>query len=209
MSEIYIRRWQWYEEKGVRLEVGRRVDRLFPKKKMLVTEDGDLYSYDKLVIATGSRPFIPPIKGVDKKGVFTYRTADDVFRILDLARVSRRAVVVGGGLLGLEVAKALVDIGLEVTLVHLLDTLMEQQLDKVASDLLKRDLEEMGIRVLLGKRTEEILGGRRVEGVKFGDGEELSTDLLVLATGIRPNTDVGKNSGLEVRTGWLLPSWSR
>ena len=207
MNEIYIRRWQWYEEKGVRLEVGRRVDRLFPKKKMLVTEDGDLYSYDKLVIATGSRPFIPPIKGTDRKGVFTYRTADDVFRILDLARVSERAVVVGGGLLGLEVAKALVDIGLEVTLVHLLDTLMEQQLDRTASDLLRRDLEEMGIRVLLQKRTQEILGGRRVEGVRFADGEEIRADLVILATGIRPNTDVGKNSGLEVRRGIVVDDY--
>jgi len=108
MSEIYIKRWQWYEERGVRLEVGKRVDRLFPKKKMLVTEDGDLHHYDKLIIATGSKPFIPPIRGVEKKGVFTYRTAEDVFRILDLARVSERAVVIGGGLLGLEVAKALV-----------------------------------------------------------------------------------------------------
>ncbi len=207
MSEIYIKRWQWYEEKGVRLEVGSRVDRIFPKRKMLVTEDGDLHSYDKLVIATGSKPFIPPIKGVNKKGVFTYRTADDVFRILDLARVSERAVVIGGGLLGLEVAKALVDIGLEVYLVHLLDTLMEQQLDRTASDLLKRDLERMGIKVLLERRTEEILGERKAEGVRFADGEEIPADFVVLATGIRPNTDVGRNSGLEVRRGIVVDDY--
>ena len=205
MSDIYIKRWQWYEEKGVRLEVGRRVDRLFPKKKMLVTEDGELYNYDKVIIATGSKPFIPPsIRGTDKKGVFTYRTAGDVFKILDYARVSDRAVVIGGGLLGLEVAKALKDIGLDVYLVHIFDTLMEQQLDKSASELLKRDLERMGIKVLLEKDTREILGNKKAEGVRFADGEELSADFVVIATGIRPNADVGKNSGLKVNKGIVV-----
>ena len=208
MSEIYIKRWQWYEERGVRLEVGRRVDRLFPKKKLLVTEDGDIFRYDKAIIATGSKPFIPPsIKGTDKKGVFTYRTAGDVFKILDYARISERAVVIGGGLLGLEVAKALRDIGLEVYLVHILDTLMEQQLDKTASDLLKRDLEKMGIKVLLEKNTKEILGDRKAEGVRFADGEELPADFVVIATGIRPNADVGINSGLKVNRGIVVDDY--
>ncbi len=205
LSEIYIKRWQWYEERGVRLEVGRRVDRIFPKKKMLVTEDGDLYRYDKVVIATGSKPFIPPsIKGTDKKGVFTYRTIDDVFKILDYARVSKRAIVIGGGLLGLEVAKALKDIGLEVFLVHIFDTLMEKQLDKTASDLLKRDLERMGINVLLEKNTTEILGDKKAEGVRFADGEELYGDFVVIATGIAPNVDVAKNSGIKVNRGIVV-----
>jgi nitrite reductase (NADH) large subunit len=205
MSEIYIKRWQWYEEKGVRLEVGKKVSRIFPKKKTLVTEDGDIYSYDKIVIATGSKPFIPPsIKGVDKKGVFTYRTAEDVFKILDLARISKRSVVIGGGLLGLEVAKALKDIGLEVYLVHILDVLMEQQLDEKASELLKKDLEAMGIKVLLNRDTREILGEKKAEGVRFADGEELPADFVVIATGIRPNVEVGVNSGLLVRRGIVV-----
>ena len=205
LSEIYIKRWQWYEEKGVRLEVGKKVDRIFPAKKFLVTESGEIHNYDKVVIATGSKPFIPPtIKGTRKKGVFTYRTADDVFKILDFARVSERAVVIGGGLLGLEVAKALRDIGLEVFLVHLFDILMEQQLDKTASDLLKKDLESMGIKVLLRRNTEEILGDRKAKGVRFSDGEELPADIVVLATGIRPNTEVGEKSGLLVRKGIVV-----
>ncbi len=207
MNEIYIKRWQWYEEKGVRLEVGCRVDRIFPKKKLIVTEDGELYHYDKVVIATGSKPFIPPVKGINKKGVFTYRTADDVFRILDLARISKRAAVVGGGLLGLEVAKALVDIGLEVYLIHLFDALMEQQLDKVASDFLKRDLERMGLKILLEKKTTEIKGEKKVEGLEFEDGEELPVDFVVFATGIKPNTEVGKNSGLKVRKGIVVDDY--
>ncbi len=208
MSEIYIKRWQWYEEHGVRLEIGKKVDRLFPKKKLLVTEDGELYRYDKAIIATGSKPFIPPsIKGTNKKGVFTYRTADDVFKILDLARVSERAVVIGGGLLGLEVAKALKDIGLDVYLVHIFDTLMEKQLDKTASDLLKKDLERMGIKVLLNKVTEEILGDKKAEGVRFKDGEELPADFVVIATGIVPNTEVGVKSGLKVNRGIVVDDY--
>ncbi|NPA33150.1 MAG: NAD(P)/FAD-dependent oxidoreductase, partial [Aquificae bacterium] len=149
LDEIYIKKWQWYEENGVRLFLGKRVERILPKRKLLITDDEELFKYDKVVIATGSKPFIPPIKGTDKKGVFTYRTINDVFNILDYARVSQRAIVIGGGLLGLEVAKALRDIGLEVYVVHLLDTLMEQQLDKTASELLRKDLESMGIKVLL------------------------------------------------------------
>jgi nitrite reductase (NADH) large subunit len=203
-TEIYIKRWQWYEESGVWLEVGRKVDRIFPKRKILITEDGEVFSYDKLVIATGSRPFIPPIKGVDKKGVFTYRTLDDVFRILDLARVSRRAVVIGGGLLGLEVAKALKDIGLEVYLVHILDTLMENQLDRTASELLRKDLERMGIKVLLSRKTEEILGDKKAEGVRFEGGEVLPADLVIVATGIRPNAEIGIKSGLRVNRGIVV-----
>ncbi|WP_457600088.1 FAD-dependent oxidoreductase, partial [Hydrogenivirga sp.] len=160
------------------------------------------------IIATGSKPFIPPsIKGADKKGVFTYRTAGDVFKILDYARVSDRAVVIGGGLLGLEVAKALKDVGLEVYLVHIFDTLMEQQLDKTASDLLKRDLEKMGIKVLLEKNTKEILGDKKAEGVRFADGEELPADFVVIATGIRPNADVGINSGLKVNKGIVVDDY--
>ncbi len=208
MSEIYIKRWQWYEERGVRLEIGRKVDRLFPKKKLLVTEDGEIFRYDKAVIATGSKPFIPPsIRGTDKKGVFTYRTAEDVFKILDYARVSDRAVVIGGGLLGIEVAKALKDIGLDVYLVHIFETLMEKQIDKTASDLLRRDLERMGIKVLLGKNTEEILGDKKAEGVRFSGGEEIHADFVVIATGIKPNTEVGINSGLKVNSGIVVDDY--
>ena len=208
LSEIYIKRWQWYEEKGVRLEVGKKVERLFPKKKILITEDGEIYRYDKAVIATGSKPFIPPnIKGTKKKGVFTYRTADDVFKILDFARVSERAVVIGGGLLGIEVAKALKDIGLEVYLIHIFDTLMEKQLDKTASDLLKKDLEKMGINVLLNKKTEEILGDKKAEGVRFSDGQEIKADFVIIATGIVPNKEVGEKSGLKVNRGIIVDDY--
>ncbi len=204
LDEIYIKRWQWYEERGVKLYVGRKVERILPRKKLVMTADEEFFEYDRVVIATGSKPFIPPIKGINLKNVFTYRTIEDVYRILDVARVSRRAVVIGGGLLGIEVAKALRDIGLEVFLVHILDTLMEQQLDGNASQFLKRDLERMGIKVLLGRKTTEILGEKVARGVRFEGGEELEADFVILATGIRPNTEVARNSGIKVNRGILV-----
>jgi len=204
LDEIYIKRWQWYEERGVKLYVGKKVERILPKKRLVITADEEFYEYDKVVIATGSKPFIPPIKGVNLRNVFTYRTIDDVYRILDVARVSRRAVVIGGGLLGLEVAKALRDIGLEVYLVHLFDTLMEQQLDFTASEFLRKDLEKMGIKVLLKRKTTEIIGEKKAEGVRFENGEEVDADFVVLATGIRPNTEVAVNSGIKVNRGILV-----
>jgi len=207
LNEIYIKKWQWYEEKGVKLFLGKKIEKILPQKKLLITQDEEFFEYDKVIIATGSKPFIPPIKGIEKKGVFTYRKIDDVYKILDFARVSKRAIVIGGGLLGLEVAKALKDIGLEVFVVHILDTLMEQQLDKTASELLKRDLESMGIKVLLNKKTTEILGERKAQGVRFEGGEELEGDFVVIATGIRPNVDVAKNSGIKVNRGILVDDY--
>ena len=176
-SQIVINRWSYYEEHGVKLHIGEKVEKVLPWKKLLLTSDGKLYPYDKLVIATGSLPKVPPIKGVDKKGVFTFRSIRDVYGIMELARVSKRAVVIGGGLLGLECAKALKDIGLDVYLVHLFDVLMEQYIDKTASDMLKKSLEGFGIRVLLSKRTEEIVGEKKVSRVRFSDGEEIEADM--------------------------------
>ncbi len=209
-SEVYIRRWQWYEEQGVRLEVGRKVSRIIPERKVILTENGGKFKYDKAVIATGSKPYIPTsLVGAQKVGVFTLRNADDVFKILDYTRISKRAIVIGGGLLGIEVATALRDVGLEVYIVHIHTTLMEQQLDHTASELLKRGLERMGIHILLGKRSEEILGDRRVEGVRFADGEKLYADFVVIATGVVPNVEVAKNSGIEVNKGVVVDDYMR
>lgn len=203
-SQIVINRWSYYEEHGVKLHIGNRVEKVFPWKKLLLTSDGKLHPYDKLVIATGSYPRVPPIKGMDKKGVFTFRSIKDVYGIMELARVSKRAVVIGGGLLGLECAKALKDIGLDVYLVHLFDVLMEQYIDKTASDMLKKSLDGFGIQVLLSKRTEEIVGEKKVSRVRFSDGEEIETDMVIIATGVVPNVDLAKNSGIKVDRGVLV-----
>ncbi|MDW8294360.1 MAG: FAD-dependent oxidoreductase [Aquificaceae bacterium] len=203
-SQLYLKSYQQFEEEGVKLHLGERVERIFPHKRSLLTSKGELFEYHKLVIATGSKPLLPPIKGIDKKKVFPFRTIEDVYRIMEMERVSNRAVVIGGGLLGVECAKALRDVGLEVYLVHLFEVLMEKQLDKTAGHMLKKRLEDMGIRVLLGKNTEEILGEREVKGVRFSDGESLEADFVVMATGVKPNVELAINSGLLVRRGILV-----
>lgn len=203
-SQIVLNRWSYYEERGVKIYTGKKVERIFPEKKLLLTSGGELHSYDKLVIATGSVPRIPPIKGVDKKGVFTFRSIRDVYNIMELARVSKRAMVIGGGLLGLECAKALKDIDLDVYLVHLFDVLMEQYIDKTASDMLRKSFEGFGIKVLLSKRVEEIVGDRKVSYVRFSSGEEIKTDMVVIATGAIPNVYLAKNSGIRVDRGVLV-----
>lgn len=206
-SQLYLKTYQQLQEEGVILHIGERVERIFPNRKTFITSRGDIYEYHKLVIATGSKPSLPPIGGLYKEGVFAYRSLDDVYKILDMARISRRAVVIGGGLLGVECAAALREIGLEVYLVHILDVLMEKQLDKDASDMLKKRLEGMGIRVLTNKQTQEVLGDRKAKGVRFSDGQELEMDFVVVATGIKPNTDLAIASGLKVNRGILVDQY--
>jgi nitrite reductase (NADH) large subunit len=203
-NQLLLKSLQKFEEEGIKLHLGERVDKIFPESKKFITSRGKTYSYDRLVIATGSLPNVPRISGYEKKGVFLFRTLEDVFGILEVARVSKRAVVIGGGLLGLECAKALRDIGLEVYVVHILNILMEQWLDATASEMLQKKLESFGIKVLLNKKTEEILGEKWVKGVRFADGEVLETDLVVIATGIKPNTGLAQRSGLKVRRGILV-----
>ena len=203
-SQLILRPRKWYEENGIQLYTRSRVTEIDPKKQQIYTEGGFSFSYDRLLIATGSLPFIPPIKGTEKKGVFTYRTIEDAWGMMEIARYRKRAVIVGGGLLGLEAAKALKDNGMEVTVVHLLDRLMEQQLDYTAASLLKTKLERMGIQVLLEHVTEEILGNNHVTGVRFQDGKTLQADLVLICTGIRPNVELAKQAGLMVNRGIVV-----
>ncbi|MCS7308222.1 MAG: FAD-dependent oxidoreductase, partial [Aquificaceae bacterium] len=206
-SQLYLKTYQQLQEEGVRLHIGERVERIFPHKKTLITSEGNLFEYDKLVIATGSKPSLPPIKGLQKERVFLYRSMDDVYKILDIARVSKKAVVIGGGLLGVECASALSEIGLEVYLVHILDVLMEKQLDRTASHMLRKRLESMGIRVLTNRQTKEVLGDKKAEGIRFSDGKELETDFVVVATGIKPNVDLAMASGLKVNKGIVVDQY--
>lgn len=203
-TQLLLKSYQAYEEEGIKLHLGERVERIFPDVRKFVTSYGKVYSYDRLVLATGSLPNLPPVKGLKKKGVFAFRTIDDVLGIMDLARVSKRAIVIGGGLLGIECAKALIDVGLKVFLVHILDRLMEQWLDYTASHMLRKKLEEFGIKVLLEKRTEEVVGDEKAQGVRFSDGEVLEGDLVVFATGIKPNVKIAVESGIEVNRGIVV-----
>jgi nitrite reductase (NADH) large subunit len=171
---------------------------------MVATEGGRATPYDRLILATGSKPLAPPIPGLDRPGVCTFRDIADLRTMLEAARDHRRAVVIGGGLLGLEAAWGLQRRGMSVTVVHLARTLMERQLDEAAGLMLERDLAKRGLAFFTNSHTEEILGTERAEGVRLADGREVPADLVVLAIGVRPNIDLARGAGLEVNRGIVV-----
>jgi nitrite reductase (NADH) large subunit len=174
------------------------------KQRTVRSRNGTVASYDRLIIATGSDPIVLPLPGKDFPGVVTFRDLDDVNRMLERSGAGRRAVVIGGGLLGLEAAHGLALRGMHVTVVHLLDTLMERQLDASAGALLKAALEKRGIEFRMRAKTEAILGGECVTGVKFDNGDEVAADLVVMAVGVRPNIDLAKKAYLKCDRGILV-----
>lgn len=176
----------WYDEHNITLHKSTPVEHIDTEAKTIRHAGGSIEAYDKLVIATGSSPIIIPIPGHDLPGVLVYRDLDDVEAMLDASSKVKKAVVIGGGLLGLEAAAGLHEQGMEVTVIHLADYLMERQLDKPAAYLLQKSIEERGINVLTGANTSEITGDVRVEGVKLDDGSFIPAELVVMAVGIRP-----------------------
>ena len=167
LKDITLNDFSWYEERGITLHTGCRVKEIARGSRLVVGEDGREVPYDKLILATGSLPFVPPIPGIEKEGVISFRDIDDCERIKEAAGSGKRAVVIGGGLLGLEAARGIMNLGIEVTIVHLMERLMERQLDDEAATLLKEDLEERGMEILLGRETVEITGEDRVDGIQF------------------------------------------
>jgi nitrite reductase (NADH) large subunit len=168
------------------------------------SKSGKVAQYDRLLIATGSDPIVLPLPGKDLPGVVTFRDLDDVNRMLERSGAGRRAVVIGGGLLGLEAAHGLSLRGMHVTVVHLLDTLMERQLDGAAGALLKSALEKRGIEFRMCAKTQEIVGGERVTAVRFADGTSVDADLVVMAVGVRPNMELAKRAHLACDRGILV-----
>jgi nitrite reductase (NADH) large subunit len=203
-DEIVINDRNWYQSNDIRARLGVKVVGIDRENRTILSDDGAVTEYDKLILATGSRAFIPPIPGVDKKNVHVFRTLDDTGALLEKARPRLRVAVIGGGLLGLEAARGLQVRGCDVTVVHLMDTLMERQLDSTGGEYLKRKIESLGIRVILPKQTAALFGNGHVDGLRFASGEELEADLVVIAAGIRPNADLGRSAGLEVRRGIVV-----
>jgi nitrite reductase (NADH) large subunit len=209
-DDIVLNSHDWYADNGVVLRAGVRVDRIDPHAKVVHAADGTTTPYDQLVLATGSRSFIPPMAGLYPAedqllpGVFGFRTIDDTRAVLAAAAEHEKAVVVGGGLLGLEAARALQGHGLAVEVVHAGTHLMNQQLDPDGGTILKQSVEFLGIVVHLATRTTEVIGPDRVRGVVLADGRAIDADLLVLAAGIRPVTEVALLSGLEVERGVVV-----
>lgn len=201
---------EWYDRHGIFLVPGSRVTRLDTLRKNVETEDGRSRRYDLVVLATGSRPLVPPLEGMlDDKGelrpgAFVYRTIGDCLRMRDYARPGDSAVVVGGGLLGLEAAKALSDRGLHVTVVQMPKALMNAQLDLVGGEMLSRQIERAGIFVRTGRTVEEVYGEERIQGVILDDGTTLAADMVLLACGVRPRVDLAHASGLPVNKGVIV-----
>ena len=195
---------EWYAARGITLHKAKRVDVIDRAAKLVTAADGTTASYDKLVIATGSSPFIIPVPGSRLEGVVTYRDLDDVEKMLGAAREGGQAVVIGGGLLGLEAAAGLKMQGMEVAVVHLAPHLMERQLDQAAAHLLEKEFERRGVAVHTKSNTKAIVGDDKVEGLMLEDGTVLKCSLVVMAVGIRPSTTLAKQSGFEVGRGIVV-----
>jgi nitrite reductase (NADH) large subunit len=206
LDEIVLNSWDWYEQNHVKLHAGKKVVEIDRVKRVVRAEDGTEEEYDRLLLCTGSNPFILPVPGKDLQGVIAYRDIADTNTMIEAAAKYRHAVVIGGGLLGLEAANGLMRRGMQVSVVHVMPWLMERQLDDVAGKLLQKSLEERGLKFLLGAQTQELVAGEdgRVKAIKFKDGSEVEADLVVMAVGIRPNTELAEKARLHCNRGIVV-----
>jgi len=195
-ADIMLNTREWYESQRIRLHAGDPVVRIDRQRRVVIAQSGLEAPYDRLLLATGSKPFVIPVPGHQLPGVIAFRDIADVEAMLSASRTHRRAAVIGGGLLGLEAANGLMRQGMDVTVIHVMDSLMERQLDKPAAALLQAALERRGLQFRLSAQTAEIVGSDRVTAIRFKDGSELTTDLVVMAVGIRPNIELAKTAGL-------------
>jgi len=206
IKDIMLNDVDWYAENGIKLHLGKKVVKIDRVKRQVEAEDGTVEPYDRLLLATGSNPFMLPVPGKDLPGVISYRDIADTDAMIEAAKTHKHAIVIGGGLLGLEAANGLKLRGMDVTVVHIMPWLMERQLDRVAADMLKKSLEAKGLKFALEKHTAELTAGPdgRVAGIKFKDGSELPADLVVMAVGIRPNTALAESAGIYVNRGIVV-----
>jgi nitrite reductase (NADH) large subunit len=206
LRDIVLNDEQWYADNRIHLLMNRTVVKIDRARRLVHADDGTVVPYDKLLLATGSNPFILPVPGKDLDGVITFRDIRDVNRMIEAAATYKRAVVIGGGLLGLEAASGLSARGMSVSVVHLSGSLLERQLDADAAALLRKSLEQRGLEFLMPRQTSAILGddAGRVRALQFSDGEEVAADLVVMAVGIRPNTTLAESCGLYVNRGVVV-----
>ncbi|MDT0643471.1 nitrite reductase large subunit NirB [Zunongwangia sp. F363] len=201
-DELLLAPVSWYGENKIELHTSELISEIKPAEKQVVTYKQEAYNYDYLILATGSYPFVPPIKGSDKSGVFVYRTIEDldamkVYASKIKADGKKKAAVLGGGLLGLEAANAAKELGLETDVVEFAPRLMPRQLDQAASNMLKAKIKELGINVHLEKATIEITGEENIEKMEFSDGTSLETDMLIISAGIRPRDELAVKAGIK------------
>lgn len=210
LDEIVLNSWDWYQDNHITLHAGKKVVEVDRVRRIVRADDGTEAHYDRLLMCTGSNPFILPIPGKQLDGVIAYRDIADTNAMIEAAAKYKKAVVIGGGLLGLEAANGLMLRGMEVTVIHVMPTLMERQLDPVAGGLLQKSLEERGLKFVMGGQTQALLGdadggqGGRVIALQFKDGSEIPADLVVMAVGIRPNTELAEKMRLHCNRGIVV-----
>lgn len=210
LDEIVLNSWDWYQENHITLHAGKKVVKVDRVRRIVHAEDGTEAPYDRLLLCTGSNPFMLPVPGKELDGVIAYRDIADTQAMIEAARTHRHAVVIGGGLLGLEAANGLRQRGMQVTVVHRGQWLMERQLDRAAGELLQQALEARGIGFALGAQTQAMVGptgntrGARVQAVRLADGRELPADLVVMAVGIRPHIELAQAMGLHCEQGVVV-----
>jgi nitrite reductase (NADH) large subunit len=205
IDDIILNTREWYAENQITLHTCARVNKIDRNNRVVYAEDGTSAPYDRLLLATGSKPFMLPIPGADLAGVLGYRDIKDTNAMIEAAKQYKHAVVIGGGLLGLEAGNGLKIQGMEVTVVHKNEWLLERQLDKTAGKMLQKSLEEKGLKFLLNKDTEQLIGkDGRVTAVRFKDGQEIPADLVVMAVGIRPNFALAESAGIHCNRGIVV-----
>lgn len=197
-NELSMAPAQWYADNGIKLHTSECVTGLDPGAHTITTHTGRVVPYDKLILATGSAPFVPPVPGVHKDGIFVYRTIEDLENMAAWGRIATKAVVIGGGLLGLEAAKACLDMGLETHVVEFASRLMPRQLDAAAANTLRHKMEAIGVQIHLSKNTSEFTGYERVTGLQFADGSHLEADMVVISAGIKPRDELARQAGIAV-----------
>jgi nitrite reductase (NADH) large subunit len=200
-QEIYSYTSEWYDRLGIKVQLGRQVLSINVASKELTLEGGLKTSYDKLLLANGARAFVPPIKGVEKRGSFTLRTVEDAVAIKKYAKRGKKAIVIGGGLLGLESASCLRKLGQQVEVVEIRPRLLPRQLDQDGSAILENDLRRLGVDIVLGVKTTEILGKEAVAGVSLDNGKEISGELILISAGVQPNIKLAADAGIKVNRG--------
>jgi nitrite reductase (NADH) large subunit len=199
----------WHVRQNINIHLGKPVRKIHPESREVEVQSGNKESYDALLVANGASSYMPAIKGSEKRGVFTLRTLDEALAILNYLKDHSRVVIIGGGLLGLEIGRAIKFRGAEVEIVEFFDRLLPRQLDQQGASLLKKQIESQGIHIRLGVATEEILGQGEITGLKFKGGEETAANLAIVAAGVRPNLELPKEAGLTTDKGLVVDDFLR
>lgn len=208
-EDLFYRNKKFYETNAVNLILNQEVIAIQPKEKRVTLKNKKKISYTHLLIATGSQPIVPPIKGVDKKNVFTFNTVEEIRKLAGVISKAKRAIVLGGGMIGLKVSESLRNLGLSVTIIELANRLLITILDEEAGLLLKEHLVKNGLEIILGNTIREIIGSKKVEGIILNNGTKIPADLVILAIGVKPNLALTKKSGIKTDQGIIVDNFMR